>query len=334
MIAQTTRGRGQLVFSLALLAVFSTSPCAAWMNPTRDNIAEANRLFKQGKYDDALAKYGDVLVDHPESPLLNFNMGDANYKAGKYSEAIASFARVRPGEPDSKRVAYAAYNIGNAEYRLAAAAEAAKPQDALKGYATALVAYRRALGADPTDQDAKFNYEYVTRKMDDLKKKLEEQQKQQDQQKDQQQKDQQDQQQQDQKDQQKDQQQDQQQKDAQQKDQEQQQQDQQQAGQKDQEQKQAEQQEKEQQQAEQDKNAEQQKQDAQQQEAEQQEGGEQDQEKKDAAQAGSGNGEKKDKMSPQEAAALIDTAKNDELRPEEFVRQAQGGRVAEPAQDW
>ena len=39
-------------------------------------------------------------------------------------------------------------------------------------------------------------------------------------------------------------------------------------------------------------------------------------------------------MSQQEAAALIDTAKNDELQPDEFARQVQGGVVAEPAQDW
>ena len=36
----------------------------------------------------------------------------------------------------------------------------------------------------------------------------------------------------------------------------------------------------------------------------------------------------------QEAAALIDTAKNDELQPDEFARQVQGATVAEPAQDW
>ena len=51
-----------------------------------------------------------------------------------------------------------------------------------------------------------------------------------------------------------------------------------------------------------------------------------------AAQAA--GGEKKDKMSPQEAAALIDTARNDEMQPEEFAHQVQGGAVSEPSQDW
>jgi Ca-activated chloride channel family protein len=268
------------------------------MNPARDRIEEGNQLFKQGKYDEAISKYGEVLVNDPDSPLLNFNMGDANYQAGKDTNAINSFARVRAGDDDPQRIAKVAYNAGNAQYRLAAAAEAGKPEDALKAYAGALAAYRRALGADPTDQDAKFNYEFVSKKLDELKKKLEEQKQQQDQEQ-----------------QKSDQQQDQQQK-----------QDEQQQEQKDQQ---------EQQQAQQDQNGEQ-KQQEQQQAAPQQEDEKKDAEQQErAAQAAGGaNGEKKDQMSQQEAAAVIDTAKNDELQPDEFARQMQGGVVAEPAQDW
>ena len=169
-------------FTLLLSACLSVG----WLSPTYDTIDAGNRLFKQGKYDEAIGKYGEVLVDDPDSPLLNYNMGAANYKAGKYSEAIASFGRVKATEDDPKRLAKVAYNAGNAQCRLGAAAAAEKPQDALNAYAAALIAYRRALGIDPGDRDAKFNYELVTRKIAELKKKLEEQQKQQDQQKEQQ----------------------------------------------------------------------------------------------------------------------------------------------------
>ncbi|HVO26135.1 MAG TPA: hypothetical protein VMW56_21165, partial [Candidatus Margulisiibacteriota bacterium] len=238
-----------------------------------------------------------VLVNDPDSPLLNFNMGDANYKAGKYTEAINSFARVRAGDDDPKRIAKVAYNVGNAQYRLAAAAEAEKPEDAMKAYAGALAAYRRALGANPTDQDAKFNYEFVSKKLDELKKKLEEQKQQQDQEQQKSDEPQDKQQQQDQ-------------------------------------QQQKDQQDQQQQQAQQDQNGEQ-KQQEQQQAAQRQEG-EKDAEQQRAAQAAGGaeSGEKKDQLSQQEAAAVIDTAKNDEMQPDEFARQVQGGVVAEPAQDW
>jgi Ca-activated chloride channel family protein len=266
----------------------SAALCLAWMNPTRDRIAEGNRLFKQGKYEDAIGKYGAVLVDDPDSPLLNFNMGTANYKAGKYTEAINSFARVRPSEAEPQRLAKTLYNAGNAQYRLGAAAEADKPQEALTAYAAALVAYRRALGADPTDPDIKFNYEFVAKKIEDLKKKLEEQQNQDEQQQEPQAGD-------------------------------------------DQQQQQPEQ---EQQQGQQEQGEDQQQE---QQQAAQQHGDEPPQdegEEQRAAQAAGASGEKTENMTPQEAAALIDTAKNDELQPEEFARQAQGGAVAEPAHDW
>ena len=39
-------------------------------------------------------------------------------------------------------------------------------------------------------------------------------------------------------------------------------------------------------------------------------------------------------LSEEEASALIDTAKSEELRVEDFIRQAQGGAVAEPLVDW
>jgi Ca-activated chloride channel family protein len=302
------RCAGGVVLALSTFVLLVPAPCRAWLNPTRDRIAEGNALFKQGKFDDAISKYGQALVDNPDSPLLNFNMGDANYKAGKYAEAMASYSRVRGIGEDSKRAARTAYNIGNAQYRLGAAAEADKPEDALKAYALALAAYRRALGADPTDQDAKFNYEFVSKKLDDLKKKLEEQKKKQQQEQQQQQQDQQKQ-----SDEQKDQQQQQQQQE-----------------QKDQEQAQ---QEKQQQGSDEQKRQ----QEAQQQQAAQQKSDEQkqaEQQRAAAQEAAGGKKDKKDQMSQQEAAALIDTAKNDELQPDEFARQAQGATVAEPAQDW
>jgi len=295
--------------SQILALLFAASCCIAWLNPTRDRIAEANRLFKHGKFDDAIGKYGEALVDDPDSPLLNFNMGDAKYKAGKYAEAMASYSRVRTGDDDPRRTASTAYNLGNTQYRLGAAAEGSKPQDALAAYAGALAAYRRALGANPADQDAKFNYEFVSKKLDDLKQKLEEQKKQQ-QQHNEQDKQQQDKQQQD-----------------------------------------KQQQNEQQQQKQGEQPQEQQKQEGQTQQAPDQAQPKPDDENKDqqqraqppedetkteqqAAAGGTKSATQKDQLSRQEAAAVIDTARNEELQPDEFARQAQRAAVAEPAQDW
>jgi len=247
----------------------------AWLDPFQ-SAREGNRLYAAGKYDDAAAKYNEALVDHPDSPLVHFNLGDAAYKQGKFTDAVNAFQQVPAGDADAARTARVAYNLGNAKYRLGEAAEASDAKAALGLYAEALAAYRRALGAAPEDVDAKLNYEFVTKKMDDLKKKLEEQQKKQDEQKEQQQQP-----------------------------------------------------------------NDQQGDDKQQQDQQQQQQGEQ-QEQQDAAQPPeqkpeqpSDQQEKRDgEMSPQEAAALLDSERDRDVRPDEVVKKLQGAVVGEPAQDW
>ena len=250
-----------------LLLLSCALPCLAWTEIPRGQVVEGNRLFHAGKFTDATEHYGQALVDHPDSPVLNFNMGTAHYKAGKYTEALSSFSRVQPGSEDSERTAKTAYNTGNAHYKMGVHAEEQNPQAALAAYTAALASYRRALGADPTDQDAKFNYEFVTKKIEELQDKLENQQNQQEQQNQEEQQ--------------------------------------------------------EQQQAEQD---------AQQ---EQQHAGGPAEESSRAEQerhAGQSPQDQHNQMSADEAQSVIDTARNEELSPEEFARQVQRG--AEALRDW
>jgi len=247
----------------ALAAVALAAVSVGWLDP-HATAREASRLYAAGKFDDAAGKYNEALVDRPDSPLLHFNLGDALYRQGKFTDAVNALQQVPGTDADSTRTARVAYNIGNAKYRLAQAAEASDPKSALGLYAEALAAYRRAMGAAPDDVDAKFNHEFVARKMDDLKKKLEEQQKQQEQQPQDQQK---------------------------------------QEGEK------------------QDQQGEQQKQQQKQQQ-------EQQQQQQAAA-------EKKDgEMSKDEAAALLDAQRDQEVRPDEVVKKLQGAAVAEPVEDW
>jgi Ca-activated chloride channel homolog len=304
-----TRGRTAAALVLAAAGL-------AWLDP-HQSARQANRLYDAGKFDEAVTKYNEALVDEPDSALLHFNLGDAAYRQGKYDDALRAFGDVPARDDDPARTARTAYNVGNASYRLGQAAEASDPKAALGHYAEALVAYRRALGVAPDDTDAKFNHEFVERKMAELKKRLEEEQKKKDEQKQNQDQQQQDQQKQD------EQKQDQQNADQQKQDQ--------------------------------------QKQDEQKQDDEKQDQGKKDQEKKDQEkkdeqpqdqpqqqakpeapkpqeqqQAGGGQaGEKKDgEMSPEEAAALLDAQRGDEVSPADIVKRLQRGGVAEPAEDW
>jgi Ca-activated chloride channel family protein len=326
----------------AALILLSLPALVGWLDPPGDRAAEGNSLYASGKYEDAASKYGEGLIDAPASPLLQFNLATALYKQGKYDDAIAALTKVA-ALGDAQWVAATNYNLGNAHYRLASNAESSDPQVAIKNYEEALACYKRSMVADAADTDAKLNHEFVARKYDEFKKKLEEQKKQQEEQKQkqqEQQKQEQQDQQQDQAEQQppQDQQQDQQEQNQDQQQQDQQQQ-QQQAGGEDQQQ----QQEQQQQQAEQPQQAgEQQQQDqqqAQQQPEQQGGGGAQEQGEQQAPQqaGAAAEGQTSDEaQSPDQKAAhaVLDTARQEELSPEDIDRAVGVAGVGEPVQDW
>ena len=252
-----------------LLLLICAPLCIAWTDSLHSQVVEGNRLFSEGKFSEAVESYGQALVDHPDSPLLNFNMGTAHYKAGKYTQALSSFSRVQAGsensDKDSERTARTAYNMGNTQYQMGAQAEEQNPQAALAAYTNALASYRRALGADPTDQDAKFNYEFVTQRIEALQDELENQ------------------------------------------------------PQQNQPSQPHQPEQEEQQQSEQEDDGQ-----------DQQHAGEQ---PEDPSRAEQGQ-DQPNEMSEDEARSVIDTARNEELSPEEFARQAQQGGVAEALRDW
>jgi Ca-activated chloride channel family protein len=290
----------------------------AWLDP-HQAVRDANRLYAEGKYEDAAAAYNAGLVDQPDSADLHFNLGDATYKQGKYEDAVSSFQKVETAG-DPQRAGRVAYNVGNAAYRQGQAVEQTDPQKALTLYAEALASYRRALGLAPDDEDSKFNHELVTKRIDDLKKKLEEQKKEQEQKQDQQQD-----QQPPQDEQKKDQAEDKQPQDK---------------------QPPEDQQQKDEQQADQDQK---------QPDEPQDDGDHKDQppqdekqpsepsgdEQQNAQQPGenpppeAAAGEHKDgELSKGEAAAILDSQRSEEVSPEDIIKKLQGARVAEPAQDW
>jgi Ca-activated chloride channel family protein len=268
-----------------------------WLDPyARER--EGNRLFAEGKFDEAAAQYNEALVDQPDSPLLRYNLGATAYRQGKFEDALASFDKVPVPEDQPARRARTAYNQGNTLFRLGEATESADPKKTIEYWTTALVAYRRAMRADPVDPDPKLNHELVAKRLEELRKKLEEQQKEQEQNQDQQQN------------------QEQQDQDQQQKD----------------EQQQADQQEQPQNQKPEEPNQSKEPEQAKDQpspsEPSEKDGGE------DQAETATTGKEGDGEMSPREAAALLDAERNQEVRPDEIVRQLEGAAVAEPAEDW
>lgn len=102
----------------------------------------------------ALKSYKDAEIEKPESPELSYNLGNVLYQQEKYQDALERYFKAS-GSEELKHQAQAYYNLGNAFYRSGK-------------YPEAIQAYQKCLELTPEDEDAKYNLEFVRKKMKEL----------------------------------------------------------------------------------------------------------------------------------------------------------------------
>ena len=153
--------------TLALLVLLCTSAFAT---------APGVDAYQQGKFEDAYKEFQETLKSHPESRAedkLQFDSGAAAYKLKDYTKALESFSQALL-TPDTGFQSKGHYNLGNTLYQRG---EMQKNDDKkLSDWTNALDHYEQTLKLDPQNKEAKDNYEYVKRKIDELKNKKQEQQ--------------------------------------------------------------------------------------------------------------------------------------------------------------
>ena len=122
---------------------------------------QGNALYKQELYEEAAdAYYGGLSTYQGDKPAdeiyygLQNNLGAALHRQEDYEMAQSVFAKALESAPTQADYARAAYNAGNNAFR-GEQAEAA------------LEHYKNALLADPTNADAKYNYEFVKRQLEE-----------------------------------------------------------------------------------------------------------------------------------------------------------------------
>jgi len=143
-----------------------------WPPLVRGSTSGALREYKQGNYDQALKDYQKLLQRHNEDPRLHFNAGAAAYRDKKFDQAAKEFdAALAASDLKLQELSY--YNHGNTLFQLGQQnPDPTKKTETWKG---ALKDFESSLKLNPQDPDAKFNYEFVKKRLEELKQQQQQQ---------------------------------------------------------------------------------------------------------------------------------------------------------------
>jgi len=115
---------------------------------------KGNEAYQKGNYAEADSLFKLALESDPENSKLYFNLGNALAKQGKVEDAIEAYLNSQEFAENEKDRALAQYNIGT----LLAENEDWKP---------AAHHFRNSLKLNPSDIEAKQNYELAKNKADE-----------------------------------------------------------------------------------------------------------------------------------------------------------------------
>ncbi|MDD2709314.1 MAG: VWA domain-containing protein [Verrucomicrobiae bacterium] len=154
----------------ALLLLLAMGAATAQASPQ-----SAEKAYQQGRYEEASRQYRDAAAKNPKKAELQFNSGAAAYKNNQFDDAQASFQKtLQTDQLPLQQQTF--YNLGNCQYRLGQQTEKTNPQQTIQQWQQALQSYEGALKLNKDDADAKYNYELVKKKLEQLQKQQQQQQ--------------------------------------------------------------------------------------------------------------------------------------------------------------
>lgn len=136
---------------LALLSALLALLPAAHAESAASKNKEGNRLFAQGKYEDAEKAYLEAEMKNPGKPEVLYNLGNSLIKQKKFDQGVQTLHQsMGKGDKGIKENSW--YNAGNAFFSIGKFEDSAE-------------AFIQALRLDPTDKDAKHNLELALMKL-------------------------------------------------------------------------------------------------------------------------------------------------------------------------
>ncbi len=135
---------------MMVLAVLA-SGTSLYAQTDRRDVRRGNRDFRRENYKEADIDYRKALVKDSTSFAANYNLANTLYRQGDYTNAAASLKKIEAAAPASGHSADYYFNLGDVAL-------------ANKDYKAAVEAFTASLLLRPDDMDAKENYVYA-RKM-------------------------------------------------------------------------------------------------------------------------------------------------------------------------
>lgn len=119
--------------------------------PERSLVRKGNRQYNKGNYEQSIERYGRAVQAAPRQFEAIYNLGNALYKAERFDTAEQALMQAAADSlhSDDER-AEAFYNLGNALFKQ-------------EKYKEALESYKQSLRMNPSDMEAKYNYAYTKR---------------------------------------------------------------------------------------------------------------------------------------------------------------------------
>ncbi len=139
------------------LFLFAAAGAQAQQLPERSLVRKGNRQYNKGNYEQSIGRYEQALQAAPGQFEAIYNLGNALYKAERFDRAEQTMQQAAADSlrADTER-AEAFYNLGNAQFKQ-------------QKYQEALESYKQSLRLNPSDMEAKYNYAYTKRLLDQNK---------------------------------------------------------------------------------------------------------------------------------------------------------------------
>ncbi len=166
-VAPTKKGNFYTMNIILVIILLFSQPVLCFAESAAKAVRKGNQLYKEKKYDEAIKNYNEAQITMPDSEVVNFDTGAALYKKGDYEKAMDSFIKGLTTE-DPALESKANYNIGNSKYRQAELKENTELEVAIALCREALDYYKRAIELNEKDKDAKYNHEFVEKKLKTL----------------------------------------------------------------------------------------------------------------------------------------------------------------------